>query len=355
MQAWNHVAPARAAMPRPDPNERDGTQAWRRPLAGAGLALCLAIQCGVPHEARAQAWPSKPIRIILPYSPGGNSDINARFMAKRFSDDFGVSAFVETKPGGSSIIGTELVMRSAPDGYTLLFVGAGGTTHTTNPALFAKLPYDSIRDFSPISRFSQVSMLLFASPKLPANNVRELIALSKTRPGGLNAASGGDGTGSFLSAHLFKSVSGMNLQVINYKGNAPANTDTMSGQTDFMFDTISTVIPQIKAGRLKPLAVTSLQRSPLAPDVPTVSESGFPGFEMGVYLGLLGPANLPRDIVNKLTGAIAKIARDPEARKQFADQGVELVSETPEEFTAFLRNDIERWQKIIREAGIKQQ
>jgi tripartite-type tricarboxylate transporter receptor subunit TctC len=322
-------------------------------LAGAGLIVLLGAQ-QLAH-AQASNYPNKPIRIILPYSPGGNSDINARFMAKRFSDDFGVPAFVETKPGGSSIIGTEMVMRSAPDGYTLLFVGAGGTTHTTNPALFAKLPYDSVKDFSPISLFSQVSMLLFASPKLPANNVRELVALSKSRPGGLNAASGGDGTGSFLSAHLFKSISGANFQVINYKGNAPANTDTMGGQTDFMFDTISTVIPHIKAGRLKPLAVTSLQRVALAPDVPTVSESGFPGFEMGVYLGVLGPANMPRDVVNKLAGEIAKITRDPEARKQFSEQGVELVSSTPEEFTAFLRADIERWQKIIKDAGIKQQ
>jgi tripartite-type tricarboxylate transporter receptor subunit TctC len=234
-----------------------------------------------------------------------------------------------------------------------MLVGAGGTTHTANPSLFAKLPYDSVKDFAPVSLFSKVPLVLTVTPSLKAGTVKDLIALAKAGPGDINAASGGDGTASDLGAQLFMSASGTKVTLIHYKGNAPAQADTVSGQTQMMFDTLSTVLPQIKASRLRPLAVTSAQRSTLLPDVPTVAESGLPGFEMSVYLGVLAPAGTPREIVNKLSSEIAKVTRDPEARHYFAQQAVELVSNTPEDFAAFIKADIARWQKATRDSGIK--
>ena len=306
--------------------------------------------------AHAQSpYPNKPIRLISPYAAGGNGDINARFLAKKLNDGLGVPVVVENKPGASSIIGTELVARSAPDGYTITLVGVGGTTHSVNPSLFAKLPYDSIRDFSPISMFSRVPLVLTVTPSLPVNSFRELIALAKSKPDAINAAGGGDGTASDLGARLFMSITQTRLTIVSYKSNAPAQTDTIAGQTQMMFDTMSTVLPQIKAQRLRAMAVTSLQRSPFLPDVPTVAESGFPNFEMAVYLGVLGPANMAREIVNKLNAEVVKITRQPEARAQFAQQSTDLFASTPEELGAYIKADIARWEKIIREAGIKPQ
>jgi len=319
----------------------------------AALCIGLLTFAGTAAHAQSSTYPNRAIRMISPYSPGGNVDLNARYLAKRLTESLGVSVFVENKPGASSIIGTEFLARSAPDGYTIMMVGAGGTTHTVNPALFAKLPYDSVRDFAPVSLFSRVPLVLFVNPKVQAANVHELIAMAKAKPGTLNAASGGDGTASDLAAHLFMAASGTSLTVVRYKGNAPAQADTISGQTQMMFDTFSTVLPQIKAQRVRALAISSAQRSSLMPDLPTVAEAGVPGFEMAVYLGVLAPGGTPREIVSKLAAEIAKVTRDPEAQRQFNQQSIELVNNTPDEFLTFIRADIERWQKITKDAGLK--
>lgn len=331
---------------------------WSRYIYRAIAPLSLTMAVGLSPAALgselgdAGAYPNKPIRMISPYSPGGNVDVNARYLAKKLSDNLGVPVVVENKPGASSIIGTQALARSTPDGYTIMLVGAGGTTHTVNPSLF-KLPYDSLRDFAPVSLFSRVPLVLTVTPSLKVETVRDLIDLAKRKPDALNAAAGGDGTASNLGARLLMEATDIKFTVINYKGNAPALADTMSGQTQMMFDTASTVLPQIKAHRLRALAVTSSSRIPALPDVPTVAESGVPGFEMAVYLGVLAPAGTPRLIVEKLAAEIAKISKDPEARSYFESQAVELVASTPDEFGKFIADDIERWQKIMANLGIE--
>lgn len=322
-----------------------------------GHLLLAAASCaviGVAQLAHGQTgYPNRPIRMIVPYAPGGNVDINARYLARKLGDSLGVPVVIENKGGASSIIGTDMLAKSTPDGYTIMLVGAGGTTHTVNPSLFSKLPYDSIRDFAPVSLFSRVPMVLTVTPSLPATTASELIALAKAKPGSLNAATGGDGTASNLGAQMLMTSSGAQFELINYKGNAPAQADTVAGVTQILFDTLATVLPQIKAGRLRPLGVTSAERSPLIPDVPTLKEAGFPGLDMSVYLGVLAPAGTPPEIVNKLASEIAAVTRDPEARQHFARQATDLISDTPEEFAAFIKADIERWEKITRETGIK--
>jgi tripartite-type tricarboxylate transporter receptor subunit TctC len=225
-------------------------------------------------------------------------------------------------------------------------------THTINPGLFKKLPYDTVRDFAAISIIARGPLILVAHPSLPVKSLQDLIALAKSKPGQIVAATGGNGTAGHLALELLMSMSGTKFLQIPYKSNAPGLTDTIAGQTSIMIDTMSTSIPQVKTGRLRAIAVTSLERSPLLPNVMSVSEA-LPGYEASVYIGLLGPAAMPREIVNKLSSEVARIARNAEMRQHFAEQGVELVGSTPEEFLAFIKADIAKWEKVIRQAGIK--
>lgn len=306
-------------------------------------------------QAQAPAYPFKTIRIVVPYSAGGNVDLTARVFAKKLTESLGQQVFVDNRPGASCIIGSEFVARSAPDGYTLMLIGVGSAAHTLNPSLFAKLPYNTVRDFAAISSISRLPLVLVVHPSVRAESVRDLIALAKAKPGEINAATGGKGGASNLALELFMAVSGTKFTQIHYKGNAPGLADTIAGQTSMMIETESTVLSPLKAGRLRALAVTSLKRSPMLPEVPTISEIGFPGYEVIVSLGLLAPAATPRDIVSRLSTEVARITRDPETRQFFAKQGTELTSSTPDEFAAYIEADIAKWEKVIRQAGIKAQ
>jgi len=318
-------------------------------LSGFAAALAFAVVSGTAH-AQGPAYPVKPVRIVVPVPGGGNVDIISRAFGQKLSEALGQSVFVENRPGASSMIGSEYVAKSAPDGYTLLVVAAGN--HTINPGLFRKLPYDTMRDFAPVGIIARGPLILVIHPSLPARTIKEFIAFARTKPGQINAATGGSGTAGHLALELLMAMSATRFVHIPYKGNAPGLVDTIAGHTSMMIDTMSTSLPQIKAGRLRGIAVTSLDRSPLVPDVSAIAEV-LPGYEASVYIGLIAPAATPRDIVNRLSTEVARIARNPEMRQNFAQQGVELVGSTPGEFSAFIKADIAKWEKVIRQAGIK--
>lgn len=314
------------------------------------IALTAVAASIVPLHTYAQAYPAKPVRVIYTASPGGNVDLITRTTTQRFTETFGRSFVVESRPGGSGIIAHEIVMKSAPDGYTLLVTPAGG--HTINPALFRKLPYDTERDFSPISIIARGPLVLVAHPSLGVTSLSALVALARAKPREIVAATGGNGTAGHLALELLMVRTGSKFLQVPYKGNAPGLVDTVAGHTHIMIDTPSTSIPLIKAKRLRGLAVTSLARFANMPDVPSVAESGYPGYEASVHICLVGPAGLPREIVDKLAAEVRAMAAQPELRRSFADQGVELVGSTPEELRSFVSNDIAKWKKVIREAGI---
>jgi tripartite-type tricarboxylate transporter receptor subunit TctC len=326
-------------------------EAGIRRILPAALALA-ALSCGSLY-AQNPAYPTRAVRMVVPFAAGGNLDANGRILAQLLSDTFGRQFFIDNRPGASGIIGSDHVSKSAPDGYTLLFAPAGN--HTTNPSLFAKLPYDTVRDFTPISNFTRVPLIVVVHPSLPVRSTKELLALAKARPGEIIAANGGSGTSGHLATELFMSISGARFTQVPYKGNAPGLADTVAGQTSMMIDTLSTSLPQVKGGRLRPLAVTSRERTPLLPNVPTVHESAVPGFEADVYNGTLGPPGLPKEIVAKLAAEMIRLAREPAVRDRYAQSAVEVLGSTPEEFGAFIRKDIEKWAKVIRGAGIKAQ
>ncbi|MFH1602570.1 MAG: tripartite tricarboxylate transporter substrate binding protein [Pseudomonadota bacterium] len=301
-------------------------------------------------HAQAPAYPSKPVRIVVSSSPGGNLDLIARAVAQKLTENLAQPMLVENKPGGSGIIAHEFVAKARPDGYTLMITAAGG--HTINPGLFKKLPYDTVNDFTSISIIARGPLILVAHPSLPVKSLRDLIALAKSKPGEIVAANGGMGTSGHLALELMMTMTGTKFLQVPYKGNPPGLTDTIAGHTSIMVDTMSTSIPLLKSGRLRAIAVTSLERSPLLPNVPSVAET-LPGFEASVYIGLFGPAGMPREIVKRLSSETAQIAHNIQMQKQFADMGVELVGSTPEEFLAFIKADIAKWKKVIRQAGIE--
>jgi tripartite-type tricarboxylate transporter receptor subunit TctC len=331
---------------------REYTRIRSRSQHIALLAAAFAAVQGTAVLAQP-TYPARPIRMIVPYAPGGNLDVNARHLAQLLTEPLGRQVFVENRPGASGIIGSDHVAKSPPDGYTLLFAAAGN--HTTNPSLYAKLPYDTVRDFTPVCNFARVPLILVSHPSLPVRSAKELIALAKGRPGEIVAATGGNGTSGHLAIELFMSMSGTRFTQVPYKGNAPGLADTIAGQTSLMIDTLSTSLGQVKGGRLRALAVTSRERTPLLPDVPSVHEAALPGFEANVYNGAVGPPGLPADIVAKLSGEMIRIARNPEVRNRFAQQAVELIGSTPEEFGTFIKADIDKWARVVREAKISLQ
>lgn len=315
---------------------------WRPVVVSACLAL--------PHLAPAQTYPSKLVRVIVPVTAGGNVDLIARATAQKLTEALGQTFVVDNRGGGSGVIGAGFVAKSAPDGYTIMVAPAG--THTINPSLM-KLPYDTIRDFTAISIIARGPLVLVAHPSLNVTTVQALVALAKSRPEQIVAATGGNATAGHLALEMLMLMSGTKFLVVPYKGNAPGLVDTLAGQTQIMIDTPSTSIPQVRAGKLRALAVTSPDRMPALPNVPSMAEAGYKGYEASVYIGLLGPAGVPREIVGRLAEEVSKMARNAELRRSFAEQGVELVGSTPEEFSAFIKNDIAKWAKVVREAGIK--
>ena len=304
----------------------------------------------MPFVALSQTYPSKLVRVVVPVTAGGNVDLIVRATAQKHSEGLGQTFVIDNRGGGSGTIGAGVVAKSAPDGYTLMVAPAG--THTINPSLM-KLPYDTIRDFTAITIIARGPLVLVAHPSLNVGTLPALITLAKSRPGQIVAASGGNATAGHLALEMLMLMSGARFLHVPYKGNAPGLVDTLAGHTQIMIDTPSTSIPQIRAGKLRALAVTSRERMPALPGIPSVAEAGYKGYEASVHIGLLAPAGVAREIVTRLSEEVAKMARHPDLSKQFADQGVELVGSTPEEFATFIRNDIAKWEKVVRGAGIK--
>ena len=321
----------------------------------ASAWLCLAALIGLaglalPASAQAAAYPARSIRYIVAQAPGGSSDTLARVITKHLAESLGQPVVVDNRPGATGNIGAELVAHAAPDGYTLL---QAATSHATNPALEAKLPFDPIRDFAPVVLLSEAANLWVASPSLPAKNMRELIALAKSRPGQIKYGSSGIGSSQHLAGELLKSLTSIDIVHIPYKGSPQALIDVLGGRIPLMCSTIAPAMPHVKEGKITALAVTGLRRSAAAPDIPTVNESGLPGYEATAWQGVLAPAGTPRDIVVKLNAEIVRILNRPEVKKQLADQGFDTVGSTPEEFGEFIKVEIAKWAKVIKAAGIR--
>jgi tripartite-type tricarboxylate transporter receptor subunit TctC len=320
------------------------TSLLRRFALGASLAL-------VAVWASAQTYPVKPIRIVVPFPPGGATDILARDVAQKLTEAWGQQVIVDNRPGAGGNIGSELVAHSAPDGYTLEMGTVG--THAINASLSAKMPYDHVKDFAPVILVAGVPNVLVVNNAVPANSVAELIAYAKANPGKLNFASSGNGTSIHLSGELFKVMAGVQMTHIPYKGSAPALQDLLGGQVQLMFDNLPPSLPQIKAGKVRALAVTSLTRAPALPDVPTVAESGLPGFEASSWFGILAPAGTPPAIVAKLNAEIAKWLATPEAKEQLAKQGANAAGGTPEDFAKHIAAETAKWAKVVKDSGAK--
>jgi tripartite-type tricarboxylate transporter receptor subunit TctC len=311
-------------------------------------AMALA---GWPVPAAAQqAYPSKPVRMISPFPPGGGNDTLCRIVAQRLVEELKQQVFVENRAGANGIIGTEIAARSAPDGYTIVLIPSG---HAVNATLYRKLPFDSLRDFTPITLAGSSPLVLAVHPSLPAKNVKELVALAKARPGQLTYVSAGVGASGHLGGALFESLTGTQMVHIPYKGMAVAITDLMSGQVSLTFGTSLSVIPHVRSGRLRALATTGARRSPALADLPTVAEAGVPGYEASLWYGFAGPARLPPEIVRRLNSAIVAVLGLPDVRARLASQGVDPQPTTPEEFAQLLASDVERWAKVIQRAGIQ--
>ncbi|MBC7779489.1 MAG: tripartite tricarboxylate transporter substrate binding protein [Proteobacteria bacterium] len=301
--------------------------------------------------AGSGAWPDRPIRYIVPFAPGGPTDILSRAFAEPLSNALGTPVVVDNRGGAGGVVGTEIVARSAPDGYTLMIGHVG--THAINPTLYGKVNYDPVRDFQPITQVATWTLALSVHPSVPAKNLKELIALARAKPGTLNFASAGPGGPTHLAAEMFRSAAKIDIVHVPYKGNAAALTDLVSGQVQMMFSNLLTSGPFIKAGKLRVLAVSTGKRSASAPDIPTVAEAGVPGYDMTPWYGVLAPAGLPRPLLARLNSELVRIVDSPELRGRFASQGVDLVSSTPEAFATLIRNEIPRWKVIVKESGAR--
>jgi tripartite-type tricarboxylate transporter receptor subunit TctC len=309
------------------------------------------LWASVAATVAAQTYPTKPLRMVVPFPPGGTTDILGRVAAQKLGEALGQQVIVDNRPGAGGNIGTELVAKSPPDGYTLLT--DPGSTLTINPSLFAKLPFDPLKDFAPVTILAAVPNLLVVHPSLPVRSVKELIALAKAKPGQLNYASSGAGQSTHLSMELFKSMAHVNMIHVAYKGSSPAITDLLGGHVLLMFDNMPSALPHAKAGKLRGIAVSTARRSPVMPDVPTVAESGLPGFEVSVWFAVLAPAATPREIVERLNGILVKALQSADVRERLSSQGAEPIGGTPADFTAVMKRDLAKWAKVVKDANIK--
>ena len=315
------------------------------------VTLLVSIAMLPWSAAWPQAYPAKAIRFVVPFPAGGGADIFARLIGRKLGEQLGQQFVVDNRAGASGIIGCEVVARSAPDGYTLLMGTTG--THTTNPAVFSKLPYDPLKDFAPVSLVAESPFLLLVHPSLPVSNLKELIAFARARPGQLTYASSGTGSSSHLGFELFNMMAGIKGVHVPYKGLPPATVDTISGYVTMTWNSITASIPYLKNGQLKALGNGSAKRSALLPDVPTISEAGLPGFELGSWYGVFAPAGASADIVRRLRKEVVKAINDPALKDQFAALSAEPVGSTPEEFTTVLKRDLAKWAKVARQANVK--
>lgn len=313
------------------------------------VALGLAFSC-CALAAGAQDYPNRPIRLVVPQPPGGPTDIVARLVAQKLSERLGQQVIVDNKPGAGANIGSEIVAKAPKDGYTLL---VGTVQQIVNPFLFASLPYDPAKDFAPVSLMTKAHIVLVVNPETPARTLQELLALAKRTSGGLAWASAGNGSTSHLALELLKAQAGIDATHVPYKGTQPALTDVLGGRVPVMFDGVITSLPHVKSGKLRPLAVASLTRSPLLPDVPTMTEAGLPGFEAVGLATVLAPAGTPQPIVDRLSREIAAILTAPDVRDALVAMGLEVVASTPAQFAAYNEAESRKWGKIIRDAKIQ--
>jgi len=316
---------------------------------GSLLSCLLAVVAALPLPAAAQGYPAKPVRIIVPFAPGGGSDFIGRFMAQRLTESLGKQVIVENKPGAGGLLGIQEGIKAAPDGYTLLLIAS---SYTVNPSVY-KIKFDPVADITPIIQMSAGPLVAVVLPEFPAKTTKELIELAKQKPGQINFASSGQGSVIHIATELFASMAGIKMNHIPYKGTGPALTDTLGGQTDIFFSSTATALPHIQSGKLRAIAVTTAKRIPALPNVPTVAESGVPGYDVVLWHGLIGPKGLPKDVVAKLNAEVTKTLKIPETAEQLKSDGVAPAGGTPEQFAAQIEKEIKVWRKVAADAGVK--
>ena len=321
-----------------------------KPFSRTLAAAALAAACAAP--AFAQTYPTTPVRIIVPFPPGQASDVIARLVGQKMSENLGQQVVVDNRVGAGGNIGSDMGAKAPPDGYTLTMATAA---LPISASVYAKLPFDPVKDFATVTLMTVTPLVLIVHPALPVKNVKELVALARSRPGQLNFASSGMGTSHHLSGEMLRTVTGVNIVHVPYKGSQAAHIDLMSGQVAMMFDNILPVRPMVQAGKLKALAVTTPQRSPALPDVPTIAEAGLPNFEAVAWFGMLAPAGTPRDIVTKLNGEIVRVLKLPDVNERLSGMGAIVVGSTPDEFATWMRNEVAKWAKVVKAAGVQPQ
>lgn len=319
------------------------------PATARGAALIVLLSAAFA-AANAQPFPTRPIRLISPYPPGGGNDVLARLIADKLGDGLGQRVIVDNRAGANTIVGTDIVAKSAPDGHTLVLVP---NSFVTNVGFYAKLPYDTVRDFTPVALVALSPQMLVVNPSVPATTVKELITLAKAKPGFYSYGSSGNGSVGHLAMALFDMMAGVKMEHIAYKGTAPAVTELLGGQIPLMMSSMLSVLPHVKAGKLRLLAVTTAKRSPAVPDAPTIAESGVPGYEATLWYGLVAAARTPAPVLEKLSSHVEKTLRDPEIIEKLSRQGVEPYYYGPQEFAKRVREEIPKWAKVIKEAGVR--
>lgn len=326
---------------------------WISPWAFTCAALVMGSIPALTHAQTdaAQTYPAKPMRLVVPFVPGGSTDIIARILAQKLSEAWNQQMIVDNRPGAGGTIGVDYVAKAPADGYTLIFGHVG--TFGFGPSLYPKLPYDPVRDFAPVILFAMVPNMLVAHPSLPAKTVKELIALAKARPGQLNYASSGAGSASHLAVEYFKLLSKTDITPIAYRGTGPMTISLISGETSLTITGVPPLYPHVQAGRMRGIAVASSKRLKLMPELPTIAEAGVPGYESTTWFGPLAPAKTPREIVAKLNAELVKVLQQPDVSKRFAAEGIEALGSTPEQFTAYIKTEIERWARVVKEANIR--
>ena len=317
--------------------------ALHRIAVGAAALLAAAT-------AHAQSYPSKPVRIIVPFAAGGPADVYARIIGRHLSETLGAAFVIEDRPGGGSVVGTDIVAKAPADGYTLLLMS---NTHTVNESLLPKKPFQLMRDFVPVTPINASDLVLVIHPSVGIDSVKRLVAMAKARPGVLNYASSGPGTPYHMAGELFKSMAGVNIVHVPYKGSSGARNDVLGGQIEMMFDAITTMAPNVQAGRVRALATTGRTRSAVLPNVPTVDEAGVPGYDAVIWLGMMAPTGTPKPVVDRLNAEIRKVLARADVKESWKKQGADTMDMSPEQFGEFLRADVAKWAKVVKEAGIK--
>ena len=316
----------------------------------AGVALATAALFAAAPASAQGAFPSKPVTIVAAFPPGGTVDLLARVLGPKLADEWKQPVVVENKAGASGVVGSQFVQRAAPDGHVLMVIPI---THVTNSSLMKSVPFDPIRDFTAVTLLASQPIMLVANKSQPFKSVQELIVYAKANPGKLNCGSGGNGTSQHLACELFKSQARVDIKHIPYKGNAAAMTDVIGGQIELLFDQMATAVPHVKGDRVRALAVTTSTRAAAMPEVPTVAESGVPGFETNAWFGVVGPAGMPKDVADRIQASYARALAQPDIKEKLAAQGLTLVGNKPEEFGAYMQAEMGKWAKVIQEAGIK--